>query len=383
LRAALNAIAKVDPQWLYVRVTDGWLQDYSRRIEEYRLPKGEKARNEYGSVVGSRTLRLLTLIEADDAPAELKNLKMVKILRQMWDNQFEIRDGKVQFRPAKELPPAGERFDSPYDTEARYGNKRATTWRGYKVHYTETCDEDCPFLICNVETTAAIIPDIVMGEAIHKSLREKSLLPSVHLVDSGYVEVKWIVQSAKQKKVQIIGPPRLNNQWQSLSKNGFALTDFSIDWENKQVTCPAGQTTTNWYPRLLHGAENIRVRFKCSQCNNCEKKPLCTRSVREGRSLGFANKENQLALEQAREVQNQESWQKLYSQRAGIEGTFSQAVRGFGLRRSRYLGERKTHLHNLATASAINIGRSIAWLADKPREKTRISWFGKLKHLEL
>ena len=115
----------------------------------------------------------------------------------------------------------------------------------------------------------------------------------------------------------------------------FALSYFQIDWENKQVTCPAGQTTTNWYPRLLHGTENIRVRFKRSQCNTCEKKPLCTRSVREGRSLGFAGKENHQVLEQAGEVQNQKSWQKLYSQRAGIEGTFSQAVRGFGLRQSR------------------------------------------------
>ena len=36
-----------------------------------------------------------------------------------------------------------------------------------------------------------------------------------------------------------------------------------------------------------------------------------------------------------------------------------------------------------ATASAINIGRSVAWLEEKPREKTRVSWFGHLKNLEL
>jgi len=37
----------------------------------------------------------------------------------------------------------------------------------------------------------------------------------------------------------------------------------------------------------------------------------------------------------------------------------------------------------MATAAAINIGRSVAWLEEKPREKTRVSWFGRLKHLEL
>lgn len=381
LRAALNSIAEIDPQWLYERITDDWLKQYSRRIEEYRLPKGEEARNEYGALVGERGLRLLRLIEADDAPPELKKLKMIDVLRRMWVNQFKIKNGKVQFRPATELPPAAERFDSPYDTEARYGNKRATVWRGYKVHFTETCDEDCPFLICNVETTAAMIPDITMGAPIHESLKKKELLPDQHLVDSGYVEAKWIVQSAKEEKVSIIGPPRPNNQWQSLTKTGFALSDFSIDWENKQVTCPAGQTTTNWYPRKLHGADNIRVRFKRSQCGKCEKKPDCTRA--KERSLGFAIKENHLILEEFRELENNATWQKLYAKRAGIEGTFSQAVRGFGLRRSRYIGERKTHLHNLATAAAINISRSVDWLEGKPREKTRISWLGRLKHLEL
>jgi len=88
-------------------------------------------------------------------------------------------------------------------------------------------------------------------------------------------------------------------------------------------------------------------------------------------------------LEKFRESANDASWQKLYARRAGIEGTFSQAVRSYGLRRSRYIGERKTHLHNLATASAINNSRSVDWVEGKPREQTRISWLGGLKNLEL
>lgn len=200
LRAVLNEIAKVAPRWLRERITEDWLKQYSRRIEEYRLPKGEKARNEYGSAVGSHGLHLLTLIEADDAPPELKELKMVKVLRRMWSSQFKIGNGIVQFRLAKELPPAGERFDSPYDTEARYGNKRATVWRGYKTHFTGTCDEDCPFLICNVETTAAMIPDITMGAPIHQSLKKKKLLPATHLVDSGYVARQMDCAKCQRRK---------------------------------------------------------------------------------------------------------------------------------------------------------------------------------------
>ncbi len=112
LRAALNAVAELAPQWLNERITGDWLKQYSRRIEEYRLPKGEEARNEYGSQVGAHGLHLLTMIQADDAPSDLKNLEMVEALRRMWINQFKTENGKVQFRPATELPPAGKRFDS-------------------------------------------------------------------------------------------------------------------------------------------------------------------------------------------------------------------------------------------------------------------------------
>ena len=42
---------------------------------------------------------------------------------------------------------------SPYDPEARYARKETTTWVGYNVHLTETCDDGAPHLITHVETT--------------------------------------------------------------------------------------------------------------------------------------------------------------------------------------------------------------------------------------
>jgi transposase len=41
----------------------------------------------------------------------------------------------------------------------RYGKKRRTEWTGYKVHLTETCDDDTPHLITDVLTTQARISD--------------------------------------------------------------------------------------------------------------------------------------------------------------------------------------------------------------------------------
>jgi transposase len=57
-----------------------------------------------------------------------------------------MREDRLCLRKAEELPPTGERMDSPSDPDARFGNKRSVTWTGSKVHLTETCDDDTAHL---------------------------------------------------------------------------------------------------------------------------------------------------------------------------------------------------------------------------------------------
>ena len=49
-----------------------------------------------------------------------------------------------------------------------------------------------------------------------------------------------------------------------------------------------------------------------------------------------------------------------------------------GLRRSRYIGQERTHLQHVATAAAINVVRLIRWLGGVPHAKTRQSPFAQL-----
>jgi transposase len=67
-----------------------------------------------------------------------------------------------------------------------------------------------------------------------------------------------------------------------------------------------------------------------------------------------------------------------YALRQGIEGTLSQAVRGFGLRCTRYRGLAKVHLQHVATAAALDLDRIAAWLQGRPLAPTRISRFAAL-----
>ncbi len=255
LRATLNELAEFSPEWLQEQVTPRWFELYSRRIEEYRLPKGEKARGEYINEVGKHGFVLLKAIDGSESE-KLKNLPMVKNLEQMWSQQLKIKEDKVCFLSKEKLAPVGERFDSPYDTEAKYGKKRSTSWRGYKVHLTETCGQENPHLITNVITTAAFLPDTEVNFKIHEDLKEKGLSPDIHLVDAGYPENEWVLKSRKEG-ILVIGPARPNYHWQAKEGKGFALKDFKIDWENKQVICPNGKIGKNWSTTKSNGKPKI------------------------------------------------------------------------------------------------------------------------------
>jgi transposase len=96
------------------------------------------------------------------------------------------------------------------------------------------------------------------------------------------------------------------------------------------------------------------------------------------RTITFLPQEQHVALQQVRKEQSIQSYWEKYAQRSGVEGTFSQAVRGYELRCARYIGLAKTNLQMTATATAINLHRLFDWWQHRPRAKTRTSAFAKL-----
>lgn len=329
-------------------------------------------------MIGEDGFRLLEAIESPGAPEPLRELAAVEILRQVWEQQFVQEKGKVRLRTGKELAPSGERVNSPYDVEAHYGNKGSVEWVGYKVHFTETCDLDQVHLITQVETSSAVVPDVAAGEPILSALEEKELLPEQHIVDSGYVDIEWLVKSKTEREVSVIGPVRPDPHWQARATDGFDASRFEIDWDNQQVSCPGGQKTHQWSSlQKAKGEGWFQVRFSALQCGPCPLREQCTKSP-SGRALLLRPRAEYEALQAARQQQQTPEWKKHYDQRAGIEGTLSQGIRGFGLRQARYIGQAKTHLQNVLTAAAINVIRMVSWLSEMPHAKTRSSHFAKL-----
>jgi transposase len=220
MRAALNALAAADPEWLTEHADPEWFERYGRRVEDQRLPKGKEARTQYLNTVGADGIRLLAHLDAPYTPQVLKRLAEVEVLRQVWEQHYERIDGEVRVLDPKEMPEGARRIESPYEVEARYSTKRSMNWVGYKVHLTESCDEGFPHLITDVHTTAATATDVKQLAAIQQRLAASGVLPAQLLADSSYVCGSNLVFS-HARQIDLIGPAFKDNTWQAKASEGF------------------------------------------------------------------------------------------------------------------------------------------------------------------
>lgn len=379
MRAALNALATVAPDWLRVLVPPEWFDLYGPRFEQYRLPKEKTKQERLGQDIGADGYHLLSAIYDVTAAAWLREVPAVEILRQIWVQQYYLQDDQVHWRTEKDSPPSNRALQSPYDAEARNRTKRKKNWTGYAVHLTETCDPDTPNLITDVQTTPATTSDVAMTKIIHASLAERNLLPYEHLVDTAYVDADLLIASRDQHGLDLFGPVMPDTSWQAREGTGFDLACFGIDWETMTVTCPRGQSSQRWNTRRnAEGKEIVVVRFDLSVCQACTQREQCTKAKNQGRTVTFRPQAQFDALREARKRQESLGFKDRYKHRAGVEGTVSQGTRSFGLRQTRYIGLEKTHLQHVLTAAAMNLTRAVTWLADVPKAPTRKSRFQRL-----
>jgi len=379
LRAALEEVATLAPDWVKSWVPQPWFERYGRRVEEGRLPKGEKERQQYAQQVGADGAQLLAKSGEEDTPAVVRELAALKELRVVWQQQYEQQEGSIRLRNKDDLPPSAERHDSPYDPEVRYSTKRDMHWIGYKVHLTETCEQEQVEVITHVETTYAPVADVEQVATIHEALCAKGVPPGEHFVDSGYMDVRLLLAEQRSKGIRLVGPVRPDPRWQAQQQTGYAAADFTFDWQAKEATCPQGASSVQWTERTdSTGQAVVAVRFATQTCLQCPVRAQCTRSAKMPRQVTVHPQAEHEALQHARLYQQSEAFRQEYARRAGVEGTISQAVRAFGLRQTRYVGLAKTNLQEIGTAVALDLCRWVDWHRQKPRAKTRTSRFAAL-----
>jgi len=384
LRAALDELAALAPDWLVEQISPDWFERYSHRVENYRLPKAESQRKALAQQMGADGLHLLQALEGAEAPAGLKDHASVQVLRQVWQQYYEVSKGQAKWRDGPQASAGEGIIRSPYDPQAQSGKKRDTVWLGYKVHVTETCalsgeeaaeEAQRPHLIVQVHTTVAPVPDVEVTAPIQEQLAQQNVLPQEQLVDTGYVDAELLVSSQQDYGIRLVGPTLADNSWQARAGQGFDVAHFQLDWQAEVAICPQGQQSSRW----SRAGERMEVVFAPQTCADCPVRQQCTHSQTTGRVLHLRPQAAHEALQARRAEEQTPAFRQEYATRAGIEGTLSQGVRGMGLRRARYDGLPKTHLQHVLTAVAINLVRIDAVLTGTPRGKTRVSPFARLR----
>ena len=384
LRAALNELAAAAPDWLRGAAPRAWYERYARRVEDGRLPRAAAEREAYARAVGEDGFALLDRLDEPATPEGLRSLPAVEVLRRVWARHFVREDeappgGGARLRAKGDPPPATEPIESPYDPEARFRTRSGTSWTGYVVHLSETCEDDAVHLLTHAMTTPATVHEAKCTAAIHQALAGKGLVPEEHLVDAAYVYAELLVRGREELGIDLVGPPRPNPSWQAKVEGGYTLDRFEVDWDERAGALPARQAVLGLEPPgRPAGAPYVSVWFRRADCGACPARPSCTRGKHQARHLKLQPRAEHEALKAARGRLATKEGRRRYARRAGIEGTISQGVRAFGLRRSRYRGLAKTHLQHVATAAAVNLERLAAWFRAVPRAATRTSRFAAL-----
>jgi len=355
-----------------------WWERYAPRFDAFRLPSTAPKPAALAERIGRAGRHLLSWVQASTSPAAVPAHPAVALLRQVWIQQFyaDAEPTAIRLRTVADLPPAARLIGSPYDPDARLSTKRATTWNGYKVHLTESCDADGPNLITDVQTTPATTPDGQVTGAIQAALAERQVLPSEQYVDCAYTDAATIIASQATHAIELVGPVQRDGSWQAQAEQGCAGACFALAWAAKQAVCPQGHSSRVWSASTdTAGPAVIHVQFDKRECGGCAVRSACTKAKSGPRTLKLRPQPQYAALQAARQYQETDEFKQRYRVRAGIEGSIHQGVQAFDLRAARYRGIAKTTLQHILTVVAMNLTRLVAWWDARPKAQTRPSRF--------
>jgi Transposase DDE domain len=361
---------------------------------------------------GRDGFHLLDQVYSRSAPAWLRELPAVQVLRRVWIQQFyrhaEIDAGtttgrqEVRRREAAPdgdgLPPGHLKIISPYDTDARYSIKRDTGWSGYKVHFTETCNAPArngrPGRAAGGRPagSAPRRPAESDHERGHNHRNRPGCGDDRHHPPAtggqgpaagrapGRLRLPLSRHRGPRRPAAVgltlVSPLLLDHSAQARAGAGYDKAAFTFDFDTRTATCPQGVASSSWTDCTQRDTEAIVVSWAVSDCGSCLARALCTNGKR--RHITLRSRDLHEALADARARQTTAEWKARYAARAGVAGTMRQTTHVTGIRHARYRGLPKTALEHVIAATAVNLIRLEAYWTGRPLDRTRASQLARL-----
>jgi len=102
LRATLDDLAAVVPDWVRALAPLVWFERYAHRVEDCRLPKSQEKREALALEIGADGFLLLDALDAPTAPTAAREVAMVPTLRDVWRIHYARDDGQPRWRAGSE-----------------------------------------------------------------------------------------------------------------------------------------------------------------------------------------------------------------------------------------------------------------------------------------
>jgi hypothetical protein len=252
-------------------------------------------------------------------------------------------DGGIRLREGV----APDRVISVSDPQMRHGRKSSS--RRFDGHKMDLITDEASELVLGLDVRAANAAD---GEGAMPLLDQVQSVPGVALDtlvgDMAYSEGDIRVGAEARGVALVAKVPPISNGGR------YPQTDFYVDLDAGEVTCPAGEVTTAVTPSHDHkGRPGLLFRFDPTECATCPLRADCTTST-GGRSVFVGIHHERIAA--ARAAQSDPAIVALLRGRAKVERKIDH-LQDLGMRKARYRGRRKTRHQGLMAATVANINR--------------------------
>ena len=289
---------------------------------------------------------------------EIRRGEAVRLLQRIFDENFSMgQDGAVEKLRAR---PTGA-VQNPYNPDAQWSYKstmKDKDWVGHKVQVAETVEakprrtgEPTKGVITSIVTQNAPESEKAGLAAVLKEQQQLGLeKPKTLYADAGYVSGPSMAKAGADG-FELMGPAL-----PSANRGVYPSEAFEVNVEQRYAVCPAGKTSTQCARMKAGKTGRITYRFEwCGCCADCTLKVQCLHKGERDRMLRVNEHHT---LSQARwRLMRTVDFKKDMHHRNGIEGTQSELVRGYGLRKARYRGKKKVRLQNYLIGAACNIKR--------------------------
>jgi transposase len=248
-------------------------------------------------------------------------------------------------------PKASDKIVSAEDPDARTGWHHQW-FTGYLLDIAEDADSEfvtaIDVLPANADEAANATALIEQEEQAHGNDVEALSIDGIGF--RGDLIERWTDPNGLN--LEVIVPPT-----ERVPVAGFPPERFVLDAAQRELTCPAGQTTrqrerntndTGW-----------KYRFSAQQCRGCPLRQECLANPDTARARTVNKNEHEATYRAAREKAATPRYQEVRSQHPRVERKLGELARWHDARHARYRGRAKVFIQALITGLVVNVKRLV------------------------